>query len=66
VYKYFISDKGGTRSGNDRRQKNAIYLKPDRRSGRDRRSANDRREGSIQHNGIERRDIMREISQNKL
>jgi hypothetical protein len=66
VNKNFISDNGGTRSGNDRRQKNLIYLKPDRRTGMDRRSADDRREGSIQHKGIERRDIYREKNQNKL
>jgi len=58
--KNFIKDKGGTRSGNDRRRKNLIYTKLDRRTGRDRRSGNDRREGSIQHNGIERRDIYRQ------
>jgi hypothetical protein len=64
--KNFINDKGGTRSGNDRRQKNMIYVGLDRRSGRDRRSGNDRREGSIQHKGIERRDIFRKKSQHKI
>ena len=66
MYKYFISDKGGTRSGNDRRQKNLIYLKPDRRTGMDRRTTGDRREGSIKFRGIERRDIYRVKNQNKL
>jgi len=57
--KNFINDRGGTRSGNDRRKNNSIYLKLDRRIGRDRRSGNDRRQGSIHHHGIERRDIYR-------
>lgn len=64
MLKNFISDNGGTRSGNDRRQKNFIYLKPDRRTGMDRRSATDRREGLVKHKGIERRDIYRK--KNKL
>lgn len=64
--KNFINDKGGTRSGNDRRQKNMIYVGLDRRSGRDRRSGNDRREGAIQRTGIERRDINRQKSQHKV
>lgn len=64
MLKNFISDNGGTRSGNERRQKNFIYLKPDRRTGMDRRSANDRREGLVKHKGIERRDIYRK--KNKL
>jgi hypothetical protein len=63
--KIFINDKGGTRSGNDRRQNNMLNVKLDRRAGRDRRSGNDRREGSIQHKGIERRDIYRKKSQHK-
>jgi hypothetical protein len=64
--KNFINDKGGTRSGNDRRQKNLIYVGLDRRSGRDRRSGDDRREGSIQRTGIERRDIYRKKSQHNI
>jgi len=60
--KNFINDKGGTRSGNDRRQQNMIYVGLDRRTGKDRRSGNDRREGSMQHKGIERRDINRRKS----
>jgi len=64
--KNFINDKGGTRSGNDRRQKNMIYVGLDRRSGRDRRSGNDRREGAIERTGIERRDIYRKKSQHKI
>jgi len=63
--KNFISDRGGTRSGNDRRKNNSIYLKVDRRTGRDRRSGNDRRQGSIYHHGIERRDINRGKKQDK-
>lgn len=66
MIKNFINDRGGTRSGNDRRQKNTIYVRLDRRTGKDRRSGNDRREGSIQHNGIERRDIYREKNQPKI
>ena len=65
VKKNFINDNGGTRSGNDRRQNNMLYVKLDRRTGRDRRSGNDRREGSTQHKGIERRDIYRKTSQHK-
>ena len=64
--KNFINDKGGTRSGNDRRQKNMIYVGLDRRSGRDRRSGQDRREGPIERTGIERRDIYRKQSQHKI
>ncbi|MGD9179980.1 MAG: hypothetical protein PVF26_13620 [Desulfobacterales bacterium] len=66
MMKNFINDRGGTRSGNDRRQKNTIYVRLERRAGKDRRSGNDRREGSIQHYGIERRDIYRRKSQDKV
>ncbi len=64
--KNFINDNGGTRSGNDRRQKNVIYVGLDRRRGRDRRSGSDRREGSMQRTGIERRDIYRKKSQHNI
>ena len=59
MIKNTIKDRGGTRSGNDRRWKNSIYIKLDRRSGKERRSGCDRR-GDIMHfDGIERRDIFR-------
>ena len=64
--KNFINDRGGTRSGNDRRQENMIYVGLDRRAGKDRRSGNDRREDWMQHRGIERRDIYRIKSQPKI
>jgi hypothetical protein len=64
--KNFINDRGGTRSGNERRHQNTIYVRLDRRTGKDRRSGNDRREGSIQHSGIERRDIYRRKGQHKI
>ncbi|MGD2188074.1 MAG: hypothetical protein PVI71_18230 [Desulfobacterales bacterium] len=57
--KNFINDKGGTRSGNDRRQKSMIYVKLDRRTGKDRRSGCDRREGSGHLIAYERRDVFR-------
>lgn len=56
----FIEDRGGSRSGKDRRQQNAIFAGLDRRSGNDRRSGRDRRRDSIQQVGTERRDIYRE------
>jgi len=59
VKKNFVNDRGGTRSGNERRNNHSIYLKLDRRSGRDRRSGSDRRLGTIHHYGIERRDVYR-------
>ena len=57
--KIFINDKGGTRSGNDRRQKNMISVRLDRRTGKERRSGSDRREGSGHQISIERRDVFR-------
>ena len=68
-----IEDKGGTRSGGDRRQNKAPYEGVERRSGRDRRKGFDRRSGLARRripdrrseNGlwdgscIERRDIFR-------
>lgn len=68
-----IEDKGGTRSGNDRRQDHTSYGGIERRSGRDRRKGFDRRsglarrripdrrskDGSWDGSCIERRDIFR-------
>jgi hypothetical protein len=61
-----IRDNGGTRSGTDRRQTNSIYIKLDRRTGKDRRSGNDRREGAGHFITIERRDIYRKKDQYKI
>lgn len=68
-----IQDKGGTRSGHDRRQNNQHYAGIEKRSGQDRRKGFDRRSGLARRrisdrrskNGrwdgsiIERRDIFR-------
>lgn len=68
-----LEDKGGTRSGSDRRQDHTHYGGTERRSGRDRRKGFDRRIGLARRripdrrssNGcwdgscIERRDIFR-------
>lgn len=68
-----IKDRGGTRSGIDRRKNHQTYTGLERRSGRDRRTGVDRRSGlakrrstsSQGQNGcwdgtcIERRDIFR-------
>ena len=68
-----IKDKGGTRSGNDRRQNHKPYTGIERRSGRDRRKGFDRRSGLARRRTpnrrsnnsswdgtcIERRDIFR-------
>ena len=68
-----IKDRGGTRSGYDRRQNHQTYTGIERRSGRDRRKGFDRRSGLARRrisdrrskNGrwdgsvIERRDIFR-------
>ncbi len=70
---FSIKDRGGTRSGHDRRQNNQSYTGIERRSGRDRRKGFDRRSelarrrtpGRRSDNGcwdgscIERRDIFR-------
>ena len=64
--KNIIRDNGGTRSGTDRRQTNSIYIKLDRRTGKDRRSGNDRREGAGHFITIERRDIYRKKDQPKI
>ena len=54
-------DKGGTRSGNDRRQdKSSVSL--NRRSGEDRRSGSDRRTMDGQRRFFERRDVFRKYS----
>ena len=68
-----IEDKGGTRSGHDRRQNDQSYAGIERRSGRDRRKGFDRRSGLARRrisdrrsensrwdgSSIERRDIFR-------
>lgn len=64
--KNLIRDNGGTRSGTDRRQTNSIYIKLDRRTGKDRRSGNDRREGAGHFIPLERRDIYRKKGQHKI
>jgi hypothetical protein len=64
--KNIIRDNGGTRSGPDRRQTNSIYIKLDRRTGKDRRSGNDRRESAGHFITIERRDIYRKKDQHKI
>jgi hypothetical protein len=43
-----LKDKGGTRSGYERRHYTAIIHIPERRSGRDRRSAVDRRKNPVE------------------
>lgn len=53
----FIRDRGGTRSGIERRKRQFIYMQQDRRSGRDRRSGEDRRQGIGRYTVVERRDI---------
>jgi hypothetical protein len=59
-----IKDRGGTRSGIDRRQKASTEFKNERRKGKDRRSGFDRRSGICRergknHQAIERRDQFR-------
>ena len=68
-----IKDRGGTRSGQDRRQNHQPYAGIERRSGRDRRKGYDRRSGLARRrisdrrskdgrwdgSSIERRDIFR-------
>ncbi|MGD9180021.1 MAG: hypothetical protein PVG15_01000 [Desulfobacterales bacterium] len=68
-----INDKGGTRTGNDRRKNHQPYAGIEKRSGRDRRKGFDRRSGlarrrtsdrrntngSWDGSSIERRDIFR-------
>jgi len=68
-----IKDRGGTRSGQDRRQNHQPYAGIEKRSGRDRRNGLDRRSGLARRrisdrrseNGcwdgsmIERRDVFR-------
>jgi hypothetical protein len=64
--KNIIRDNGGTRSGKDRRQTNSVYIKLDRRTGKDRRSGNDRREDAGHFITIERRDIYRKKALHKI
>ena len=53
-------DKGGTRSGNDRRQeRSSVSL--NRRTGEDRRSGSDRRKIDGQRRFLERRDFLGNI-----
>ncbi len=59
-----VKDRGGTRSGTDRRQRASSAYKKERRKGEDRRSGFDRRRGighkrGKNHRGIERRDVFR-------
>ena len=61
-----IKDRGGTRSGTDRRKKKKASFDPNKRSKKNRRSGKDRREGlgikRVEKNGgpIERRDVFRD------
>ena len=50
-----IKDRGGSRSGNDRRQNHQTYTHIERRSGRDRRKGFDRRSPIARRKGSERR-----------
>ena len=66
-----IKDRGGTRSGRDRRERSFLLHIPERRSGKDRRNGSDRRrssggkreldykKSSGNEEGIERRDAFR-------
>lgn len=54
-----IEDRGGSRSGNDRRRETTEGRHPDRRSGRSRRSGLDRRSGLGRRKDIDRRDCFR-------
>ncbi|MGD2097305.1 MAG: hypothetical protein PVG35_06960 [Desulfobacterales bacterium] len=55
----FIKDRGGTRSGVERRKRQFIYLQKDRRSGRDRRAGNDRRQGICRYQFVDRLDAIK-------
>ena len=50
-----IQDRGGSRSGRERRQKQEVYDGNDQRSGRDRRRGFDRRSGIERRRANERR-----------
>ena len=52
-----IQDKGGTRTGTDRRKSYQPYDGIERRSGRDRRKGFDRRSGLARRRTSDRRDI---------
>jgi hypothetical protein len=56
-----ISDRGGSRSGTERRQFKFKGHNPERRSGKERRSGNDRRNEQNTRDGkaVERREIFR-------
>jgi len=64
-----LKDRGGTRSGVDRRRKHAIHDDIDRRTGKDRRSGVDRRkrlgQKRILNDGtiLERRDFFRNTNE---
>jgi hypothetical protein len=51
-----IHDRGGTRSGRDRRKKSKTFEGSERRSGRDRRRGFDRRSGIERRRSSERRN----------
>jgi hypothetical protein len=61
-----IKDRGGTRSGNDRRQQSIPIAKVEQREGEDRRNGGDRRRSlgrkrNIKNgDGVERRTVFRE------
>ena len=61
-----IKDRGGTRSGKDRRKKKKTSVDAEKRSKKNRRSGKDRRKGPgrkrVKKNGdpIERRDVFRD------
>lgn len=52
----WLSDRGGTRSGEDRRKNDLPYDGNDRRSGRDRRRGFDRRSGIDRRRILDRRN----------
>jgi hypothetical protein len=60
-----IKDRGGTRSGTDRRQNSSLGYKFDRRRFKDRRSGFDRRSGTGRirdldlERAVERRDVFK-------
>lgn len=51
-----VKDKGGTRSGQERRKKSRSYKGIERRSGRDRRKGFDRRTGLARRRTPDRRN----------
>ena len=67
IYHKEIFDKGGTRSGKDRRKLTIINYNPERRTGRERRNGMDRRKGQRNRGklAIERRDKFRRSNSQK-